>query len=83
MAFLFVKGVREILKIYTNFECNKCKKEFILITDELKNSNGYIVCPYCSSKNIRKGNETDNLKECMQENAFKRKNGALRQVRYK
>lgn len=69
--------------MYTNFECSKCRNEFILITEELNSSKGYIVCPYCSSKNIRKTKETDNLKECMQEDAFKRKHGALRQVRHK
>lgn len=72
-----------MLKIYTSYCCDKCIREFIILTEELQQHRGYLVCPYCSSKNIRKSKETDNLKECMQEDAFKRKHGALRQVIHK
>ncbi|MDU4952961.1 hypothetical protein HF846_13865 [Clostridium cadaveris] len=68
-------------KIYTSIKCCRCKKEFVLVTEDYKSSNGYLVCPYCSSKNVKKENESDSVKECMKENAYKRKNGALRQVR--
>lgn len=71
--------------IYTAMKCKKCKREFILITGELMaaiKSNRYIACPYCNSKNINLSKETDDLRQCMQEDVFKRKHGALRQVRH-
>lgn len=53
--------------------------EFILLTEEVEKKNGYLVCPYCSSKRVKKETISDNLKECMQERSYKRVKGALRQ----
>lgn len=39
----------------------------------------YLVCPYCSSKEIVVHKGTDNLEELMQERSYKRVNGAIRQ----
>lgn len=72
-----------MLKIYISFKCIKCKKELILITEEFKSHKGYIACPYCNSQKLVKTKETNDLRECMQEDAFKREHGALRQVRHK
>lgn len=73
-------------KIYMSYRCSKCKKEVILITDEVESSvknNRYIACPYCNSQKLIKTNETDDLRECMQEGSYRREHGALRQVRFK
>ena len=71
-------------KIYLNFECKKCKKEFILLNQEFQDSirhGMYICCPHCGSRNIIKTNATDSIKECMKHSAYKKENGAFRQVR--
>lgn len=71
-----------MLSIYTSYKCKICKKEFVLLTEEIQEqakSNRYLVCPYCSSKRVKKENIADSLKECMQERSYKRVHGALRQ----
>lgn len=71
-------------KIYTSYKCMKCKREFILLTDDLKHSQRrgeYICCPYCSSKKILKDKERDSVKECMEHSVYRREKGALRQIR--
>lgn len=69
-----------MLSVYSSFICKSCRNEFILLSEELENLRGYLVCPYCSSRRIKKENATDNLKECMQERTYKRIKGALRQT---
>ncbi|AUN10667.1 TPA: hypothetical protein ACXDAY_003482 [Clostridium botulinum] len=68
-----------MLSIYTSYVCCSCRKEFVLLSEELENTKGYLVCPYCSSRKVKKENIADNLKECMQERSYIRVNGALRQ----
>ncbi|WP_049041800.1 hypothetical protein [Clostridium sporogenes] len=68
-----------MLSIYSSFLCKSCKNEFILLTEELQNTRGYLVCPYCSSRKIKKESVADNLKECMNERSYIRIKGALRQ----
>lgn len=72
--------------MYSSYLCRKCKKETLLITSEvedtLRNKN-YISCSHCGSKNIKKQNETDSFKECMDHAAYKKVHGATRQVRNK
>lgn len=68
-----------MLRIYTSYKCICCKKEFVLLTEELENTKGYLVCPYCSRRKVKKDSIADNLKECMKERSYKRINGALRQ----
>ncbi|EGT5649381.1 hypothetical protein [Clostridium botulinum] len=65
--------------IYTSYKCKICKCEFVLLTEDIESMNigSYISCPYCHSKNIRKQQVTDNLKECMSQRSYKRKHGAL------
>lgn len=68
-----------MLSIYSSFLCKSCKNEFVLLTEELENTRGYLICPYCSSRKIKKENVADNLKECMSERSYRRIKGALRQ----
>lgn len=67
-----------MLKIYTAYECKKCSKEFVLLTEELQNFKGYLICPYCSNIKVRKEKITDDLRECMEERSYHRnKHGAI------
>ncbi|HIG0358885.1 TPA: hypothetical protein ACX96Z_000448 [Clostridium sporogenes] len=68
-----------MLSIYTSYICCICRKEFVLLSEELENTKGYLVCPYCSSRKVKKENVADNLKECMSERSYRRIKGALRQ----
>ncbi|WP_125153114.1 hypothetical protein [Clostridium rectalis] len=68
-----------MLSVYSSFVCKICKKEFILLTEEVETLKGYLVCPYCSSRRVKKEKIADNLKECMQQRSYKRIKGALRQ----
>lgn len=68
-----------MLSIYTSYVCCSCRKEFVLLSEELQNTKGYLVCPYCSSRKVKKENVADNLKECMNERSYIRIKGALRQ----
>lgn len=66
--------------IYSAYECKTCRKEFVLLTEDVEQltSGRYIACPYCNSQRIRKQKIADNLKECMHERSYKRnKHGAL------
>lgn len=42
-------------------------------------SDRYLVCPYCSSKNVNVQGATNNLKECMSHSSYKKVHGAIRQ----
>ncbi|WP_434302645.1 hypothetical protein [Clostridium botulinum] len=68
-----------MLSIYSSFLCKCCKKEFVLLSEELESTNGYLVCPYCSSRKVKKENIADNLKECMNHRSYKRIKGAIKQ----
>lgn len=65
-----------MLSIYTSYKCRTCKKEFIVMAEEI-NKDRYLVCPHCSSQKVDKGKSTDDLRECMQERSYKRVNGVL------
>ena len=69
--------------IYQSYSCNKCKREMILLVDQVesaKQQGKYLSCAYCGTKKITKQKETDDLRECMKERRYKRVKGALRQV---
>lgn len=72
------------MDIYSNYKCRTCKLEFVLLSDDVDkmSKDRYLVCPYCSSKRLDKGNTTNDLRECMKEKSYKRVHGALRQVRH-
>lgn len=69
---------------YTSYRCKKCKKETILITEEINssiNSGHYISCAHCGSKHIVKESTTDNLKELISEgHIYKKRRGAMIQI---
>ncbi|MET7041794.1 hypothetical protein WBZ18_12860 [Clostridium botulinum] len=69
-----------MLSIYTSYVCNCCKKEFVLLSEDVEALKGYLVCPYCSSRKVKKERITDSLKECMSERVYKKVHGAIRQV---
>lgn len=73
-------------KIYTSYKCKRCRKEIILLTDEVestKREGKYLCCSHCGSKYIIREKETDDLRECMGERVYKRIGGSIRQVRDK
>lgn len=72
-----------MLSIYTGYKCWTCKKEFILLSDDIDmmDKDRYIVCPYCNSKRVEVGKVTDSIKECMSEHSYKRTYGAIAQRR--
>lgn len=69
--------------IYTAYQCRVCKKEFILLSDDVEQVvNGrYIACPYCNSKKIGKEKTTSDLRECMKERSYKKEHGVIKQIR--
>lgn len=68
-----------MLSIYTSYKCCTCRKEFVLLSEDIESLKGYLVCPYCCSRKVKKENISDNLKECMQERSYVRVKGAIRQ----
>lgn len=71
--------------IYKIFRCKRkrCGKETVLLSEEVTDTlkkGGYISCSHCGTKNVEELKSTDNLKECMDHAAYKRKKGAIRQV---
>ena len=70
--------------VYVGYKCRTCKKEFVLLCEDVEMQekiNRYLTCPYCNSKRVSKQKSTDGLKECMKAHSYKRKNGALEQVK--
>lgn len=75
--------MRTIKGIYTIYTCNKCRKDTILITEEVEStirSGKYISCSHCGSKRLKDGESTDSFKECMDHSTWKRVGGKMRQV---
>ncbi|HDK7179757.1 TPA: hypothetical protein PTW06_001917 [Clostridium botulinum] len=70
-----------MLSMYTSYICCICKKEFVLLSEDVENLKGYLVCPYCSSRKVKKEKITDSLKECMGHSSYKKIKGTIRQVR--
>lgn len=69
--------------IYQSYSCNKCKREMILLVEQIdsaRQQGKYLSCAYCGSKRIIKENETNDLRECMKERRYKRVKGYIRQV---
>lgn len=71
-----------IAKFYKSYRCDKCNREFVLLTADADNhikSGKYIACPYCNSRRVRKEKVGDTLKECMKERSYARVKGAIRE----
>jgi DNA-directed RNA polymerase subunit RPC12/RpoP len=56
------------MKYYSIYKCIKCKKEEILINEDLKNIEPR--CAYCSSKKVIEEGQYDNLKECLKNKEY-------------
>jgi DNA-directed RNA polymerase subunit RPC12/RpoP len=72
--------VRTIKGIYKFFRCGKCKKDIILITEEVESTikaGKYISCSHCGSKYLKDGAVIDDLRKVMNERSYKRHNGAI------
>ena len=71
-------------EIYTVYNCSRCKKTTIILTNEvddtIRNGN-YISCSHCGSKRIHVQSKTNDLRQCMDHEAYKKINGKIRQVR--
>ena len=72
-------------KIYTTFLCerSRCKKETILVTEEVEDTlkkGGFISCSHCGCKKVTQISATDDLRKCMDHSAYKRTRGGIRQV---
>lgn len=70
------------MKEYIGYLCIRCKKEFVLLNEDVQASvskDKYIACPYCSGKKVKKIKETDSIRECMSSRSYKRVNGAIHQ----
>ena len=72
-----------MLSMYTSYECKLCKRQFVLLTEELDkmSKDKYLACPYCNCRHIRKQKADDSLRECMNHGTYKRIKGSVRQVR--
>lgn len=71
-------------EFYEVYKCKRCKKEVILIADEVGDAirkSKYISCSHCGSKEIAKDISVNDLRRCMEHSAYKRVKGAMRQVR--
>ncbi|NFL34459.1 hypothetical protein JW813_11305 [Clostridium botulinum] len=69
--------------IYTIYKCKKCHKENILLSEEVSSTlkdGHYISCSHCGSKNLINKKSTDDFRECIGHAAYKKVNGAFRQV---
>lgn len=73
--------------MYIAHKCKKCGREFLLLEEDLNktrhsNREVYIVCSYCSSRDIKVTGKYSDLEECMNSaRIYKRKNGRLRQIK--
>lgn len=55
---------------YIAYYCTKCKTEFILLTDQVKEMEGkgkYISCPFGHRDCLQKLDKYDGLKECFKQ----------------
>ncbi|GAA0788000.1 hypothetical protein [Hathewaya limosa] len=70
-----------MLNFYSNYECKVCKKEFILLTEEVQqiSKDRYIACPYCNSKKVDKEQEANDLRELMVHRTYRKVHGVIRQ----
>lgn len=61
--------------IYTVYKCKSCKREMILLTEEIDNlikKGKYLSCSYCSCAILNKIEITDNLLECFRNDERKK-----------
>ena len=67
-------------EIYRVYRCKKCKNEMILPSEDVDTNirkGKFLVCTYCSNKDLQKGPKGNSIKELMKHSSYKRKNGAI------
>ena len=67
--------------MYQVFICNKCRKEFIALTECINNNTGYLSCTYCGCRGIKRIGKFNDLNKCMEHSSYIRENGAIKQKR--
>lgn len=71
--------------MYIVYKCIKCRKHFILLTNEVKyseNESKYITCPYFGKhKDIIVCGRYEDLKETMDNHVFVREGRRMRQIK--
>ncbi len=67
--------------MYQSYLCNKCKKEFIALTECINNNTGYMSCAYCGCRSIKRTGKYSDLNQCMEHSSYVRDNGAIKQKR--
>lgn len=68
---------------YVSYNCKSCHKTTILLTDEVDDTvkhGKYTACSHCGSKRIFEEKKTNDLRECMDHNSYKKVKGKVRQV---
>ena len=83
VCVFLLRWVRTINGMYTIYTCSKCRKDMILITEEVESTvrdGKYISCSHCGSKKMKEQQATDSFKQCMEHSAYKRIRGSLRQI---
>lgn len=70
------------MSTYRSYKCRRCRKDIILLTDQVKmtlKEGKYITCAHCGSKNIVIDNMGDTLNELMKHDSYRRENGVIKQ----
>ncbi|MDU2670386.1 MAG: hypothetical protein E7C49_00095 [Clostridium sp.] len=70
--------------IYKSYECSRCRKTTILLSEEVTgtiNSGKYLSCAHCGCKKLLIHKSTDDLREVMKSRRYKRNNhGAIVEI---
>lgn len=70
-------------EIYVIRICSRCRKTSILINDEVEDTikkGKYISCSHCGHQKTVEEKDISDLRKCMDNNAYKRVKGKIRQV---
>lgn len=71
-----------MVNVYTSYKCKECKREFIVLTEEIQSairSEEYLACPYCNSKRVVVDNFGDTLVSLMNDRKYRRDHGVIKQ----
>ncbi len=61
--------------IYRTYKCGSCKREMVLLTEEVNraiNNGKYLACVYCGCRHLKKIKETDEFKQLFKNDEKKR-----------
>lgn len=62
-------------KFYSTYKCGSCKREIILLVEDVEKAikhGEYLKCTYCNCKHLNKIKETDGIMECFKNSEKKR-----------